>query len=149
MGSNRGRKAGGGSKDFSEGLKYSSRREVNEVRGPGSGEPGLGVHSQDSRAPAPARGSRFRLSSALRPVGGPGSGAQVEFPVRWVPGRWLQGGAGRTSAPDLPRTGHRGSGKPQGLEASGSYSCLPPSRWLEKRTSVVVPFVLGYSALSR
>nr|XP_048314730.1 suppressor of tumorigenicity 14 protein [Myodes glareolus] len=27
MGSNRGRKAGGGSKDFSEGLKYSSRRE--------------------------------------------------------------------------------------------------------------------------
>lgn len=39
MGSNRGRKAGGGSQDFGAGLKYNSRLEVGEGWGPGVGRP--------------------------------------------------------------------------------------------------------------
>lgn len=39
MGSNRGRKAGGGSQDFGAGLKYNSRLEVGEGWGPGLGRP--------------------------------------------------------------------------------------------------------------
>lgn len=97
------------------------------------GTPGPGVHSPDRRAPSPARSPRFRLSSALRPVGSRSSGAQVEFPVRWVPGRWWQGGAGRTSAPDLPCAGHGGGGKTQSPEASGAGG----------RTSVGASIALG------
>lgn len=141
MGNNRGRKAGGGSKDFGAGLKYNSRIEVGKGRGPGAGRPQFG----SSRTGTCAR-PRFRPSSALLPVGGPGLGAQVEFPVRWVPGRWKQGGAGRTSAPDQPCAGHRGGGKPQGPGASGR-SCLLPSPWLEKRTSVRGPHCSVLSVL--
>lgn len=135
MGSNRGRKARGGSQDFGAGLKYNSRLEVGEGWGPGTGR------SQSGSARTVA--CTGALGFARAPLYGSWvAGARVH---RW---NFLFGGclaAGDRAGPVGPRPSRRREALgPGGVGGSPPASCPPFFRWLEKGPPMGVPIALGY-----
>lgn len=128
MGSNRGRKAGGGSQDFSGGLKYNSRLEVGE---------GWGTRGRASPVPIRAhRHLRGALGFARAPLYDPWvAGARVH---RW---NFLFGGclaAGGRAGPVGPRpqiclalaTEEAGSPRARRRRGREGALLLPPVLWL-------------------